>query len=216
MVSKYFLHLFESLSWKVYNGQWTHSLGIPLSAMQKRDHETAFAMLETTRAHEAMATSVEMNMREQFAEEVAPADKGMCEDDWDNPHVDCSTDWTLETPSIYDMDIPVRGIMYLFGVDEEPVLYTPAVSAYDCSAPVHDPSAVPYQRGWRPPLYSPTSPRHAPTSPAYSPYSPVCTPTGPAYTPMAAPVYLPISPAYYPTSPTSPSSARPMYRRVSA
>jgi hypothetical protein len=190
-----------------------------------------------------MATSVEMNMREQFAEEVAPADKGMCEDDWDNPHVDddekarrrkifaemrlpsaaqhaaqrCwSPELSPETPSYYDTDIPVRGIMYLFGVDEEPVLYTPAVSAYDCSAPVHDPSAVPYQRGWRPPLYSPTSPRHAPTSPAYSPYSPVYTPTGPAYTPMAAPVYLPISPAYYPTSPTSPSSARPMYRRVSA
>ena len=169
--------------------------------MQKRDHETAFAMMETARAHKAMATSVEMNMREQFAEEVAPADKGMCEDDWDNPHVDYSTDWTLETPSYYDMDIPVRGIMYHFGVDEEPVLYTPAVSAYDCSAPVHDPSAVQYQRPRRPPLYSPTSPAYAPTSPAYSPFSPVYAPTGPAY---------------YPTSPTSPSSARPMYRRVSA
>jgi len=119
--------------------------------MQKRDHETAFAMMETARAHKAMATSVEMNMREQFAEEVAPVDKGMCEDDWENPHVDYSTDWTLETPSYYDMDIPVRGIMYHFGVNEEAVLYTPAVSAYDCSAPVHDPSAVQYQRPRRPP-----------------------------------------------------------------
>jgi hypothetical protein len=212
--------------------------------MQKRDHETAFAMMETTRAHEAMATSVEMNMREQFAEEVAPADRGMCEDDWDNPHVDddekaykawlfcaelrlpsaaqhaaqrcCSLEHSPETPSHYDTDIPFRGIMYLFGVDEEPVLYASAVSAYDCSAPVHDPSAPQCQRPRRPPLYSPTSPVHAPTSPTYSPYSPVYAPTGPALTPMAAPVYLPISPAYYPTSPTSASSARPMYRRVSA
>ena len=121
-----------------------------------------------------------------------------------------------ETPCIYDMDIPVRGIMYLFGVDDEPVLYTSAISAYDCSAPVHDPSAPQYQCPRRPPLYSPTSAVHAPSSPAYSPYSPVYAPTGPAYSPKGAPVYLPISPAYYPTSPTSPSSARPMYRRVYA
>ena len=117
MVSKSFFHLFESLSWKVYDGQWTHSLVIPLSAMQKRDHETAFAMVGTARAHEAMATSVEMNMREQFAKEVAPADKGMCEDDWNNPHVDCSTDWTLETPAYYAKDSSqTRSIMFFFGV----------------------------------------------------------------------------------------------------
>jgi len=152
-----------------------------------------------------------MNMREQFAEEVTPADKGMCEDDWDNPHVDYSTDWTLETPAYYDMDIPVRSIMYHFGVNGLPVLYTPAVTAYDCSAAVHDPSAAPFQCPRRPaysptsPAYSPTSPAYAPTSPAYSPTSPAYTPTDPSYS-QAAPVYMPISP----------SSARPMYRCVYA
>jgi hypothetical protein len=178
------------------------------SAMYKRDYSTAFAMMDSARAHEAheaMAMSVEMNMREQFAEEVAPADKEMCEDEWDNPHLDddekarrrkifaelrlpsvaqhnaqrfWSPEWSPETPE-YRSSYPC-GSLYDFGVEEELELYNPAVSAYDWSAPVHDPSAPQYQLP-RPPAYSPPSAAYSPTSPAYSPHSPAYMPTSPVY-----------------------------------
>ena len=178
-----------------------------------RAHE-AHEAHEANEAHQAMAMSVEMNMREQFAEEVAPADMGMCEDEWDNPHVDDDEKarrrkifaelrlpsvaqhsarryWSPDRSPDWSPETPAYysypcGSLYDFGVVEELELYNPAVSAYDCSAPVHDPSAPQYQ------LPRPLS--YSPTSPPYSPHSPVYMPTSPPYSPHS-PVYMPTSPA---------------------